>query len=336
MNAEHPFAQYVRILGRGKNLSRSLTEEEAEAAMKMILNGDVAPEQIGAIMMLLRVKEEVPEEIAGFVRGARATIKMPKSPPEVDLDWSSYAGKRQQLPWFLLAALALVGAGIRIFMHGTEGHTPGRLYTRETLEALNIQPASSLAEASNQIKSFGFSFLPLEGISKNLRELIDLRPIFGLRSPVHTFARMLNPFNAPYLLQGIFHPNYMKIHQGAAQILQQPYMAVFRGEGGEIERRPNKPVNVETVENGKFLSETWPPILSNPRQPRDEGMEPLRLTKIWCGDDHDPYATAAIVGTLAIALKLLRRASSVQDAQKKAELLWKARDTSNMLPSRML
>ena len=65
-------------------------------------------------------------------------------------------------------------------------------------------------------------------------------------------------------------------------------------------------------------------------------MEPLRLTKIWCGDDHDPYATAAIVGTLAIALKLLRRASSVQDAQKKAELLWKARDTSNMLPSRML
>ena len=29
---EHPFAQYVRILGKGKNGSRSLTQEEAFTA----------------------------------------------------------------------------------------------------------------------------------------------------------------------------------------------------------------------------------------------------------------------------------------------------------------
>jgi anthranilate phosphoribosyltransferase len=44
---EHPFAQYVRILGRGKNVGRSLTEEEAETAMDMILAGEVRPEQLG-------------------------------------------------------------------------------------------------------------------------------------------------------------------------------------------------------------------------------------------------------------------------------------------------
>ena len=60
MTADHPFAAYVRILGRGRTLSRSLTIEEAEAAMAMILRGEVRPEQLGAFLMLLRLKEEAP------------------------------------------------------------------------------------------------------------------------------------------------------------------------------------------------------------------------------------------------------------------------------------
>ena len=130
MTEPHPFAQYVRILGRGKSFQRSFTQAEAEAAMGMILDNAVEPEQLGAFLMLLRVKEETPEEVAGFVRAAKSRFSLPDPKPRVDLDWSSYAGKRRQLPWFLLSALVLAANGVRIFMHGTEGHTPGRVYTR--------------------------------------------------------------------------------------------------------------------------------------------------------------------------------------------------------------
>ena len=85
---EHPFAQYVRILGRGKTVGRSLTGEEAEAAMDMILANEVRPEQLGAFLMLLRVKEETPEEVAGFVRSVRKGFQIPVDAPKVDLDWS--------------------------------------------------------------------------------------------------------------------------------------------------------------------------------------------------------------------------------------------------------
>ena len=37
---------------------------------------------------------------------------------KVDLDWSSYAGKRRHLPWFVPALLLLAQAGHRIFIHG--------------------------------------------------------------------------------------------------------------------------------------------------------------------------------------------------------------------------
>ncbi len=327
---EHPFAPYVRILGRGKTLTRSLTAEEAEAAMTMILRGEVMPEQLGAFLMLLRVKEESPEEIAGFVRAARRLFVLPSPAPRVDLDWSSYAGKRRQLPWFLLAALLLAQNGTRMFMHGAEGHTPGRLYTRETLEALGISIAATLSESAAHIEARNFAYLPLEKLSPRLHEVIELRPIMGLRSPVHTIARMLNPFDAPVMLQGIFHPNYMDIHQQAAILLGQRHMCVFRGEGGEIERRPSKLTEVRTVVDGIAGSEDWPPLLSDAVQPTDEEMDIARLKAVWTGEAEDPYAEAAITGTLAIALKTLGRAADTTEAQHRAEALWQDRDRARL------
>jgi anthranilate phosphoribosyltransferase len=280
--------------------------------------------------MLLRVKEESPEEIAGFVLAARKAFALPSPVPRVDLDWSSYAGKRRQLPWFLLAALLLAQNGVRVFMHGAEGHTPGRLYTRETLEALDIPIASTLVESAAHIEARNFAYLPLAQLSPKLHEVIELRPVMGLRSPVHTIARMLNPFGAPVMLQGIFHPNYMVIHQHAAILLGQEHMCVFRGEGGEIERRPSKLTEVRTVVDGVAGSEDWPPLLDDAVQPTDTEMNIERLQAVWTGEADDPYAEAAITGTLAIALKTLGQAADPAQAQDKAEQLWRNRDRAHL------
>ena len=326
MNEEHPFAQYVRILGRGKNVSRSLKYEEAEAAMSMILEGNVMPEQLGAFLMLLRIKEETPEEIAGFVQASKNAFDIPNGAADVDLDWSSYAGKKRQLPWFILSALALAGSGVKIFMHGAEGHTPGRLYTRQIMQDLGLPVVSTLGEATSVIAEQGMAFMPLADLSPKLEKIINLRPILGLRSPVHTIARMLNPLNAPYMLQGIFHVGYMDIHQGAAQILNQPHMAVFRGEGGEIERRPNKSLDVKTVHAGEMATEEWPSMLPEPRQPIDKELNVARLVSVWRGDEEDSFVDAAITGTIAIALKMMQKASSIEEATSQADQIWLARD----------
>ena len=45
---EHRFAQYIRIIGKGKTGRRSLTENEAQAAMSHILAGDIEQVQLGA------------------------------------------------------------------------------------------------------------------------------------------------------------------------------------------------------------------------------------------------------------------------------------------------
>ncbi len=330
----HPFSKFVAILGRGKTKQRHLTLDESREAMEMILRGQALPEQIGAFLMLLRLKEEAPEEIAGFTLGTRAVMDLPATIPEIDLDWSSYAGKRIQLPWFILSVLALVNAGTRVLMHGTEGHTPGRVYTREALASLGFPAADSLERAASQIGDSGFAFVPLEVLSPTLRHLIDLRPVFGLRSPVHSFSRMLNPFNAPTMVQGIFHRGFMDIHAGAAQLMGQPRMAVFRGEGGEIERRPNKPVQVWMTTQGTDdpLVENWPALVEQPHQPADNDMDLTNLLALWRGQLDDAYATASVTGTMAIALRAMGRADSIDQADALARDLWQRRDRDFLSP----
>jgi anthranilate phosphoribosyltransferase len=324
---EHPFAQYVRILGKGKNGSRPLTREEAYASMKMIMDGGVEPVQLGAFMMLMRVKEETREELAGFIEATRDSFKLPTGLVEVDLDWSSYAGKRRHLPWFLLSTLLLADNGIRVFMHGAGGHTSGRIYTQDILKFLGIEYATSFEHAAEQIKQTNFSYLPLAFLCPKLHEMIELRPLMGLRSPVHTLARMINPFNAPNMMQGIFHPGYQAVHQEAGMLLGQQNMAVIKGEGGEIERNPDIECEVKGLLNGELFEETWP-ALFNQRHVKEAEMNPERLAQLWQGEIDDEYAEGTITATTALALKLMGKAHSTEEAQSMAESLWSNRDKS--------
>lgn len=325
MSEEHPFAVYIRTLGRGKRGSRSLTEAEAETAMRMILDEEVAPEQLGAFLMLLRVKEETPEEVAGFVRAARAQLHLPAAPPQVDLDWSSYAGKRRHLPWYLLAAMLLARNGIRIFMHGAEGHTAGRLYTSEALAALGVPASKNLEEAYAHLQACGFAYLPLQAFLPRLHAIIELRPLLGLRSPVHTLARMLNPLGACATLQGIFHPGYQHIHQGAAALLHESAMAVFKGEGGEVERNPDVDCEVYHARAGEAGSTHWPAMFSGARHMKPESLSLTHLVDVWHGRADDEYGEAAVIGTAAIALHLTGQAADPASAQTMAANMWSAR-----------
>lgn len=326
---EHPFAQYVRILGKGRHGSRALNVDESYEAMRMIMADEVEPIQLGAFLMLMRVKEETGPEVAAFVRAVRESLKVPADAPKVDLDWSSYAGKKRQLPWYLLATQLLARNGIRVFMHGASGHTAGRIYTKNVLPQLGIPIARSLDEAARQMAETNFAYLDLEYLSPKLHQIIEMRPLLGLRSPVHTIARELNPFGADYMMQGIFHPGYRDIHQESGKELGQPHMATIKGEGGEIERNPDLPCLVRLLHNGEFSEEEWPPMFEK-RHIRSDEMNINDLTALWHGDKEDEYGTASVVGTVAVTLYMMGRATTREEAERQAWAMWEARDKASL------
>ncbi len=325
---EHPFAPYVRILGKGKTGSRSFTLEEAEQAMGMVMRGEVEDIQLGAFLMLLRVKEENQEELAGFVRAVRSHADAP-SDLAVDLDWASYAGKKRQLPWYLLAALALADSGLRVFMHGAGGHTAGRVYSEGVLEYLGLPVARDWEAVRSQLAANNFAFMPLGAYCPPLQRIVDLRNHFGLRSPVHTLARLLNPTGAPYSMQSIFHPAYAESHQGAAQLIGQQHAAVFKGEAGEVELRPEADTLVRYVHAGELSEMAWPRQLSG-RQEKLESLDLDLLKRVWRGEAEDGYGQRAITGTIAVALTRLQKADNPDEAVKQAAGIWENRNRERM------
>lgn len=325
MITEHPFAAVIRTLGKGRNGSRSMSMTEAKDAMKMILAREVEPEQLGAFLMLLRVKEETSEEIAGFVAAARESISRDQS-LSVGIDWPTYAGKRRQNLWFVLSALLLASNGIPVLMHGM-GRDDERIYVPEALAAFGISPALSVADAAARIGKSGFAFLPFELLSPEMHRMLELRNILGLRSPIHTVARMLNPFAASVQMVGVFHPNYADTHQGAAALLGDESLAVFKGEGGEAERNPDTVCRVLSAKKGEKSEEEWP-ALFDIRHLKDEKMDVSALVSLWRGEASDEYGEAAVIATAAIALKAMGRAASSDEALQQARRLWAGRNIS--------
>ena len=321
-DAEHPFAQYIRIIGKGKTGARSLTYDEAYQAFSMILKNEVLDVRLGAFLMLLRVKEESVDELAGFVQATRDQLNF--QPLDVDLDWSSYAGKRKHYPWFLLAALTLAHHGYSIVMHGASGHTINRVYTEQVLPYLGYSICQNEQDVKQQLERHNFAYLPLEVISPILSDLISLRNVMGLRSPIHTLARLINPFNAKATLQAIFHPAYRTSHQHTAFRLGYQNSAVIKGEGGEFERNPDAKTLICGIKNGE-LYEYELPKLTPERSPIEEELDLEVFKAVWLGQQQHEYGEMAVTETIGIALYTMGVVSSFDEAMVKAKELWESR-----------
>ncbi|BAU74355.1 Anthranilate phosphoribosyltransferase like protein [Metapseudomonas furukawaii] len=321
--SEHPFAQFVRILGKGKRGARNLTREEARQAMGMLLDGQVEETQLGAFLMLLRHKEENAEELAGFTEAFRERNQAPAI--TVDLDWPTYAGKKRHLPWYLLAAKALANSGVRILLHGGGAHTAGRLYTEQMLDLLDIPLCQDWERVAASLDARQLAFIPLGAWAPQLQRMIDLRNTLGLRSPIHSLARILNPLGARCGLQSIFHPGYQSVHREASQLLGD-HTIVIKGEGGEIEVNPDATSHLYGTTAGEAWDEEWP-ALSALRHVKPESLDAGQLVRVWRGEAQDDYGQLAIVATMALALRGL--GIEREEAFAEARRRWDARQASN-------
>lgn len=311
-------SDHVRTLGRGPGRSRSLTRAEAEAAMAEMLSGTAAPEAVGALLMLLRMKGEMPDEIAGFAAAAQASL--PPLPP-VDLDWPTYAaGRTRGAPWFLLSARLVAMAGHRVLLHGWNG---ANLDVREQVQASGIPIVGDPLELAQALDGVRIAYVPLEDLCPALYRLLALRDRLGLRSCINTVARMLNPARADAVVQGVFHPSYRTLQANAAKSLGWQALTVIKGGGGEMERHPGKDVTGQGLRAGAIWEDVYPGLC--PVQSRLSEMPATTdLAALWRGEVTCPVASDIVIGTAAIALDTLGQ----PEAEALARQLWQDRFTA--------
>ncbi len=245
------------------------------------------------------------------------------------LDWPSYAaGRSRGHPWFLLSAKLVAAAGHKVLIHGWNSHQNPIASVRDALKGVSINMCFTPEDAAAELERSNIAYAPVEALHSELLRLLKLRDVLGLRSPINTVLRTLNPTCAPASVQGVFHPSYRGLQQDAAQNLAQAYLTVIKGGGGEFERNPSKDTVLMRLIGSEQSEESMPAIFEGVRRLNSGELGKSEMFDIWTGAKDDPFFAAVVTGTAALALETVDPNLTRETAYQKAEELWLSRHQS--------
>ncbi|MCC4861600.1 glycosyl transferase family protein [Vibrio splendidus] len=249
----------IRTVGRGERGRKPLSFEQAYRIMDEYLSGEVGDDQMAMLLMLIRVQNETNEEIAGFVKAFQSRV------PDLgaDIDWPCYAGKRNDTasgkPWNLLAAKILADNGYKVLMHGYMDKPSGRTHVEAHLECVGVRRAQDPQDAKQILEADGIAYLPLANFAPEAQTMIGWKHRYGLRTPINTVVRALNPGGGRLGLRGSFHPGFPQLHAEVEHVIGNKSHSVisFKGMNGESEYNPKVSQTVWMSSPEKVESFYW-------------------------------------------------------------------------------
>ncbi len=282
---------YIKEIGRGKNAARDLSHEDARTLFTAILNNDIPPLQLGAILIAMRIKGESLDELAGFLEACEASYPHLKAPAgTVPLVIPAYNGARQLPNLTPLLAMLVAWEGVPVLVHGVPDD-PGRVTTIEVFQAMGITPANSIAEVEEQLATRKLAVITIDTLAPAIARTLKLRREIGLRSSAHTLVKMIQPFTTKAVrLVSVTHPEYLD-RMRAFFTQHSSNALLLRGAEGEAVAHPRREPAIEWLDGNH--SETWRATpQENPELPdsRDAGVTAHWIQEALAGKQPIPEA----------------------------------------------
>lgn len=319
-------ASYIAMTGGGIGRPRPLTQTEAEDALRIVLDGQADPIQVGALLVALQYRGINANELAGFASAARRNcMPLNGAAPVADLDWPIYRSPRVTTPpWFIHAARLVASAGYRVLMHG---FARGIDRIDDALEAAGIPVALSPREAETILAEQNLAFIPLPSIDPQLQALIALYRLFEMRSPVNMTVQLLNPLGAPCTIIGAPSRTGRMLHCDAAALLDWPRLVAVASNRDVAQATPAKTTPLIVLDRSERRRITLPSTLADTRSDSNPGYTIVEYWHgVWSGAVRDESAVEAIVSTAALALLALSPdLSDSEGCRARALDLWASR-----------
>jgi anthranilate phosphoribosyltransferase len=183
---------------------RDLTEEEAFAAMSLVLEGGATPAQTGAFLTALHMKGETAAEITGCARAMRRLAR-PVLPNRRDLVDISGTGGDQPGTFNIssVAAFVVAGAGVAVAKHGARSMSQ-RCGSADLLEALGVNLNLSPEQVAACIDRVGIGFLFAPLLHPSLAHASRARTEIGVHTVFDVLGPLTNPASAPAQVVGVY------------------------------------------------------------------------------------------------------------------------------------
>ena len=115
----------IQRIATGPEMSKDISQEEARAGMRAVLDNAVDPVQAAVFLIALRMKRETDEENRGILDAIRDASTSVTAPVDEVLDLSDpYNGYNRSLPAAPFLPAVLAACGIATVSHGVETMSP--------------------------------------------------------------------------------------------------------------------------------------------------------------------------------------------------------------------
>lgn len=323
----------MRILGPGRKDGRNLSYEEAHDAFAAILSGNESEIQVGAFLVLMRVKGVTVEELLAFARAARERATIPcQDMPGLVAICPPHDGMDRVPPLEVAVGLVAAGAGVRVLILTDRCVPPKRgLTAASALEALGVGLTWDPAEVESWVAKTRFGACSVTGMLPPLMNLRRVRGDVAIRTPLATVEKLLAPTNAAVVIgaqggpvlgsaveviQALGHPRGIAVQGPEGSVVPSVRK---RTRGIELCERHLVPLSVEPADFGlKCDSEPDMPMFGPPPDEQGTGDNPElvrcagEITRSVLAGEGGPARCATLLGA-ALVLKAAGKALTLAE-----------------------
>ena len=199
--------KYLNILAGGGTLQ----SEEAENAMRLLMEGASEPECTAAFLLGLRARGESLDELVAFTKVMRefAVPVETGDPDAIDLCGTGGDGA-DTFNISTVAAIVCAGAGVTVAKHGNRS-VSSKCGSADVLEALGVKTALGKEGVEYCFEKAGMAFLFAPFFHPAMKHVMPVRRKLGVRTFFNILGPLCNPAGVRRQLTGAFDEQTAKV-----------------------------------------------------------------------------------------------------------------------------
>ncbi len=208
-----------------------LQPAEARAIFQGIMDGQVPPIRLAALLVALRMRGETVVEITEFARVMRERATPVRCAAEVILDTCGTGGDNAgTFNISTLAAFVAAAAGVVVAKHGNRA-VSSRCGSADLLQELGISVDVTVKIVERSLREIGIGFLFAPRLHGAMRHAAPVRRELGIRTVFNLLGPLTNPAGARHQLVGVYDPGRLEAVAEVLRELGSERAMVVHGEG---------------------------------------------------------------------------------------------------------
>jgi len=262
---------------------QEIPHDDMLSLMRQIMQGEVSPVLISAIITGLRVKKETIGEISAAAKVMREFATPVNVTDRNHLIDTCGTGGDASHTFNISTAAAFVSAaaGVRVAKHGGRS-VSSKSGRADVLEALGVNLNQTPEQVADSIGTIGVGFMFAPNYHSAMKHAAPVRRELGIKTIFNILGPLTNPAGAKNQVLGVFDAKLVSTLAHVLQQLGSDHVMIVNGADGLDEITISGETRVGELKQGKVTEYTI--------RPEDFGLQSAPITSIQVDDSEQARA----------------------------------------------